>query len=221
MINKKFLAAAPLIAALAGAPLQAQDIIIRDMPPPAADAAPPPPLYPETDPPGDADVQPLIPESDEMPMHAIDELPPEEGDASLPPPVVDNSIQPDEAALPEGEPAAPSEQPANLTPQEQNGVLYVTGGVGVEEAHALKILEPQFNTKILSTLKSGSFVSGTLVSIYDANGGLVFEAPLNGPCLLVQLTPGQYTVEAMQSGAKLQRSLAVPKTGSRQVIFEW
>ncbi len=179
------------------------------------------------------------------PLSAFAESDPaERGDA--PAPIVYMEAQPLTAPEPAALPPAPSPVPfsppedrtrvtayevnpidtsggaeAVLEPREKMGVLYAMGGVGKEETDALKAIENQFNAKILSSLASGEYVFGTEVSIYDANGGLVFEQTLGGPYLYVQLPPGEYRIAAVQNGKEQQKTAKLKKFGSQQINFGW
>lgn len=135
------------------------------------------------------------------------------------PPLAQEPAHP--AAPPPAESAEKEVPEPVLTPQEKNDVLYVTGGVGTEEVEALKALQEQFNLRIVSSMESGEYVFGTLVSIYDAQGGLVFEQPLSGPYLYVRLPAGQYDVEAAQSGNIQKKNTKLKEKPGQKLHFAW
>lgn len=90
-------------------------------------------------------------------------------------------------------------QAVQLQPQEQNGVRYLQGGIGQDEANALRKTTGYDLHVELSTGPEGKFQSGATVDIQNAQGQPVLSVSDAGPLLYVQLLPAN------------TRSLAMPK----------
>lgn len=107
-----------------------------------------------------------------------------------------------------------------LEPQTQNGVMFLSGGVGLDERAAMQHLQHQF-TLWLSFEKEGitGHDSDTEVTIKDAKGTIVLETQTEGPWLMVKLPPGRYQVMAWKDKAMGKRDIVVSAKGVlRQVV---
>ncbi len=93
-------------------------------------------------------------------------------------------------------------------------VRYITGGVGDEEEAQLKMVEKDYNLRLLTTGTGGAYVSGAMARITDANGTVVLSSDGVGPYLYADLKPGVYNVEvtAPEGGIKSTR-VNVPASG--------
>jgi hypothetical protein len=114
-------------------------------------------------------------------------------------PVVSESAEP---PSPSPDAAGPGWSPSSrLQVQNDQGVRYVSGGVGESERAELNNQSQQFNLRLLFAMQgSGEYLSAVRVSILDARGGTVLVTESKGPWFLAQLPPGDYTVEASVPG---------------------
>jgi len=112
-------------------------------------------------------------------------------------------------------------QAVQLQPQEQNGVRYLQGGIGQDEANALR-KTPGYDLHVeLSTGPGGEFESGANVDIQSAQGKPVLSVPDAGPLLYVQLPPGQYKVMGNAQGEQRQQWVTVTGKAPVTVNLNW
>ncbi|MDM3888741.1 carboxypeptidase regulatory-like domain-containing protein [Pseudomonas sp. BCRC 81390] len=112
-------------------------------------------------------------------------------------------------------------QAVQLQPQEQNGVRYLQGGIGQDEANALR-QTPGYDLHVeLSTGPEGKFQSGANVDIQNAQGQPVLSIPDAGPLLYVQLPPGKYKVTGNAQGETVQQVVTVNGKSPATVNLNW
>ena len=126
----------------------------------------------------------------------------------------------------------PSEAPPAKTPAQEmpgsdipvghdRGIAYVTGGVGEDEATALRRLAPGYSMRGTFTAASGEYLSGVAVQIFGSDGKVVFAGTSAGPYLFARLPPGHYRVVATFDGVERTRALYVPTRGSVRFTLTW
>jgi len=109
---------------------------------------------------------------------------------------------------------------AALSAQHQNGIAYVTGGVGVAERAWLVKHAGDYNTRLsFAQVPGGAYLSGVDVTISHAGGGQVLDVSTDGPMLYVQLPAGRYQLVAKSEDATTKRMLTVPKHGARKWVI--
>ncbi|BCL75570.1 hypothetical protein JHS3_13060 [Jeongeupia sp. HS-3] len=101
------------------------------------------------------------------------------------------------------------------------GIAYLSGGVGDEEASAIRAAADDYNMRLLMTGKQGQELANAQVQLLDVKGKLVVDAVADGPYFYVKLKPGRYQLVATVDGRPQQRMLQVNKQGSRNVHFSW
>ncbi|WDY55686.1 carboxypeptidase regulatory-like domain-containing protein [Pseudomonas sp. PSKL.D1] len=112
-------------------------------------------------------------------------------------------------------------QAVQLQPQEQNGIRYVQGGIGQDEANALRQTKG-YNLHVeLSIGPEGKFQSGASVDIQNAQGNSLLTLQDVGPLLYVQLPPGHYKVIGQAEGATVQQQVAVDGKSPATVNLNW
>lgn len=136
-----------------------------------------------------------------------------------------------ESAAPSSEAAAGTNgSPSDRLLQVHNdqGIRYVSGGVGEGERAELNTLSNQFNLRVLFAMQgSGEYLSAVRVNILDARGETILTAESKGPWFFAQLAPGDYTVEASVPGEararqQPQRQTAQIKgSGQSRLEFRW
>ncbi|MEX3940475.1 hypothetical protein AB4Y44_13180 [Paraburkholderia sp. BR10937] len=126
----------------------------------------------------------------------------------------------------------PTETPPGKTPVQEmpasdipvghdRGIAYVTGGVGEDEATALRRLAPGYSMRATFTAASGEYLSGVAVQIFGSNGKVVFAGTSAGPYLFARLPPGHYRVVATFDGVERTRVLYIPTRGSVRFTLTW
>lgn len=108
----------------------------------------------------------------------------------------------------------------------EQGIRYISGGVGEDERLGFKALSNQFNLRLLFAMQgSGDYLAAVQVNILDAHGETILSVESEGPWFFAQLTPGNYTVEVTAPGPTDQQSQRkkVHILGSRQsqLNFYW
>jgi hypothetical protein len=111
---------------------------------------------------------------------------------------------------------------AQMTPQTQGDVTYVSGGVGDEWQQSMEALRAQYNLHLLFAQQgSGAYFAYVPVKIADASGRTVLDATSQGPFLYARLKPGSYTVTALHLGQPITRTAEVPASGGVDLNFYW
>lgn len=94
--------------------------------------------------------------------------------------------------------------------QEQNGITFVSGGIGADSRDNLAAREKSYNFKLVTTLDgSGSFISGALVVLSTAKGEKRVEHVTEGPIMLAGLPAGAYVLTASFRGLVHTRKFQV------------
>lgn len=108
-----------------------------------------------------------------------------------------------------------------LQVQEQQGVRYVSGGIGLDEREALRSLERNFNLKLTFAMDTGSYLAGIEVRIADGDGNPVLTAISDGPIFLADLPAGRYTVAVTAEDETQASSVQLDTGGQHELIFRW
>ncbi|CAK15669.1 hypothetical protein [Pseudomonas entomophila] len=112
-------------------------------------------------------------------------------------------------------------QGVQLQPQQQNGIRYLQGGIGQDEANALRRTQGYDLHITLSIGRDGKFQSGAAVDIQSAQGQSVLALQDVGPLIFVQLPPGHYRVTGTAGGQTLQQLVAVDGKTPARVDLNW
>jgi hypothetical protein len=117
---------------------------------------------------------------------------------------------------------AQAELPAAQT---QNGVQFVTGGIGSDESKSLREAMPHYPLALIFASPESADVAAYLadvqVAITDSAGKTVLNTKSDGPYLLVKLPPGKYSISANAGGKIQKHDVDVPRSGSVQKRFDW
>jgi hypothetical protein len=109
-----------------------------------------------------------------------------------------------------------------LQPQMQNGVTYVSGGIGIDGVDAIKAVAGSYNLHLLfASNGSGQYYAEVKVTIADRAGNPLITAVSDGPYFYVRLKPGQYNVTADAEGQPKTVTVTVPASGASQQTFNW
>lgn len=107
-----------------------------------------------------------------------------------------------------------------------NGIEYMSGGIGSDEAELMRVVEPRWPAVFEFAVKDGkgaAFAADVVLTVRDAQGNVVLDKVHSaGPYLVARLEPGRYTVDAVLAGQKIQREISVRGPGtSTKSVFEW
>lgn len=106
---------------------------------------------------------------------------------------------------------------AGATPQ---GNRYASGGISAEEQAALHSQRDHYALWVVTAAKkSGAYLSDVRVKVLDAKDQVVFDAPLDGPWLMIDLPLGRYVVEARFNGETQQHTTTIHPQDHHQVFF--
>ena len=101
-------------------------------------------------------------------------------------------------------------------------VSYVSGGVGSDEALALRQELKNYPLGLIfSEGKRGAYLADVHVTLKDEKGRVVLDTVSGGPIMLVKVAPGNYKVSAQVRGTTRQRDVSVPAGSSSSVVFNW
>jgi len=104
----------------------------------------------------------------------------------------------------------------------ENGITYLSGGVGKPEATAMREEARHYPlSMVFSAAKDNEFLADVQVTIRSKAGKEVLSATSDGPIMLVKLPAGKYAVAVEAHGKTLHRSVQVPAKGDRQISFHW
>ena len=105
----------------------------------------------------------------------------------------------------------------HLEPMNQNGVAYMSGGIGIDESCAI---QKEHGYSLQLTFSAGAdnkYESGIKVSIQNAQGKQVLSVDDAGPMLLVQLPAGKYQVVSQLDGHEMRTPVDL-STGKHQAV---
>jgi hypothetical protein len=106
-----------------------------------------------------------------------------------------------------------------------NGVEYMSGGVGSEEAELMETVSPRWPATFEFAVKEGKrseFAAEVLVTVRVASGQVVLsQVAADGPFMVARLEPGRYEVEATLSGKTLKQEVEVTAGRGTRTLFVW
>jgi hypothetical protein len=108
--------------------------------------------------------------------------------------------------------------------QYSQGVSYITGGVGEEESTAILAEAKQWPLLLeLSQLENGRgvWIFGSQIKILDSKNAVVFDAKADGPYMLINLTAGDYVIQASYLGVEQKRSISMKVGQSQKISIFW
>ncbi|WP_407669941.1 peptidase associated/transthyretin-like domain-containing protein [Paraburkholderia oxyphila] len=105
--------------------------------------------------------------------------------------------------------------------QQQGGVEFVSGGVGLDESKALQAARSQWPLSLRFTGRNAEFLADVHVQIVDAHGASVLDTTSRGPYMLVRVRPGRYTVHVSHNGIDKTSAVTVGANGSARASFIW
>ncbi len=114
---------------------------------------------------------------------------------------------------------------AGATAQPRNdaapGARAISGGIGEQEAQALRRQAADHSVALTFTSQRGEYLADVDVVVRDRFGDTVLRQRSDGPIMLIDLPPGAYTLEASYGGHTLSRPLAVRADAHRALVLRW
>ena len=105
--------------------------------------------------------------------------------------------------------------------QQQNGITYLNGGVGEDEAKAIQQAQGYNLHMTFSTGPKDEYVPDVNLVIQKNPGSPVLTLSEAGPLVYVQLPPGKYTVVATRNGEERRDTAEVGSGAARNLVFHW
>ncbi|MDR8364717.1 carboxypeptidase regulatory-like domain-containing protein [Pseudomonas sp. JL3] len=105
--------------------------------------------------------------------------------------------------------------------QQQNGITYLSGGIGVDEARAIQQAQGYNLHMTFSIGAEGKYVPDVNLVIQKDSGQPVLTLSEAGPLVYVQLPPGKYTVVATRNGEERRDTAEVGSGAARNLVFHW
>lgn len=105
--------------------------------------------------------------------------------------------------------------------QEQNGIAYLSGGIGEDEAKAIQQTTGYNLHMTFAVGAENKYIPDVDVVIEKAQGQPVLTLQDAGPLVYVQLPAGKYNVIATRNG-EVRRDVAEVGSGeARNLVFHW
>ncbi|CAI8731742.1 carboxypeptidase regulatory-like domain-containing protein [Pseudomonas sp. fls2-241-R2A-110] len=105
--------------------------------------------------------------------------------------------------------------------QEQNGIAYLSGGIGEDETKAIQQTTGYNLHMTFTTGSEGKYVPDVELVIQSTQGQSVLTLSQAGPLVYVQLPAGKYTVVATRHGETKRDTTDVGKDNVRNLVFNW
>jgi hypothetical protein len=109
----------------------------------------------------------------------------------------------------------------HIAPVTRNGIEYVSGGIGKDEAQAMKALAPRYNLRITFALTGGEYLSDVSVTLTSERGAELLKARTHGPFIFFRIPPGRYRIAAQADHVIEHRWVRVPAKGGVDTRFYW
>ena len=101
------------------------------------------------------------------------------------------------------------------------GIKYITGGIGEEEAAAMRGMAKDFSLNLVFSEGGGGKITGVNAVIYNEHGEVVFSIKGANPLLYVALPSGKYRVVASYEGQKQGYVFELDATTNKKLILNW
>lgn len=102
-----------------------------------------------------------------------------------------------------------------------DGIKFVTGGIGEEEAAAMRRMAKDFSLNLVFSEGSGGKITGVNAVIYNAKGDVMFRIKGANPLLYVALPSGKYRVLASYEGEKQGYVFELDGKSNKKLILNW
>ena len=105
--------------------------------------------------------------------------------------------------------------------QEQNGITYLSGGIGEDESKAIQ-QTTGYNLHMTFSVGAGNeYIPDVSVVIQKAQGQTVLTLNEAGPLVYVKLPAGKYIVVATRNGEERRDTADFSNGAARNLVFHW
>jgi len=108
-----------------------------------------------------------------------------------------------------------------VQPLQQNGITYLSGGIGEDEAHAIGQAQGYNLHMTFAIGVENKYIPDVDVTVQNASGQTLLTLDDAGPLVYVQLPPGKYTVVATRNGEARHDTAQVGSGAPRSLVFHW
>jgi hypothetical protein len=105
--------------------------------------------------------------------------------------------------------------------QEQNGIAYLSGGIGEDESRAIQQTTGYNLHMTFSIGPDNKYIPDVDVVIQRAQGQTVLALSEAGPLVYVQLPAGKYTVVATRNGEVRRDTADIGGSAAHNLVFHW
>jgi len=105
-----------------------------------------------------------------------------------------------------------------MAKQNIDGVSFITGGVGLGERTQLKDLFDEYTCRIELANEQGEYLAKADIVIRDSEGNRVLKTGTAGPWLLVDLSPGKYSLDVNRDGREKSFDLVIEKGKRKRLL---
>ena len=111
--------------------------------------------------------------------------------------------------------------PDALEVQTQNGIDYVAGGIGKDQAEAMKVAVQDYDLMLTFATDGGKYLADIDVQIEDMNGNTLLNTVSKGPLFLANLPVGRYKITASAQGTRHTRIVGIGGERPTKAVFQW
>ncbi|WP_214510949.1 carboxypeptidase regulatory-like domain-containing protein [Pseudomonas brassicacearum] len=108
-----------------------------------------------------------------------------------------------------------------VQPLQQNGISYLSGGIGEDEARAIGQAQGYNLHMTFAVGPENKYIPDVEVVIQKASGQTLLTLTEAGPLVYVQLPPGKYSVVATRNGEARRDTAEVGSGAARNLVFHW
>ncbi len=115
---------------------------------------------------------------------------------------------------------------AQLPPSKTQGdATFITGGIGSDESSAMFAAAKKWSllieTSEIDSSGRGVWIAGINIRVLNSKQQTILETVCDGPLMLLNALPGQYTIEASYQGKLLKRSVVLKEGDSQKLTLFW
>ncbi|KQN40218.1 hypothetical protein ASE98_14955 [Pseudomonas sp. Leaf48] len=125
------------------------------------------------------------------------------------------------AMSPAATPAAIDSSGVQVQRQEQNGIAYLSGGVGEDESKAIQQATGYNLHMTFAVGADNKYIPDVDIVIQKAQGQTVLTLSDAGPLVYVQLPAGKYSVVATRNGEERRETVDVGSGAASNLVFHW
>ncbi|MET3107042.1 hypothetical protein AAKU67_001690 [Oxalobacteraceae bacterium GrIS 2.11] len=106
----------------------------------------------------------------------------------------------------------------------EGNISYLTGGVGKDEAAAMKAAQKSYPLSlefVQKTARKEEYLASVNVEIKDHKGEVLLKTATDGPYLYAKLPNGKYLITAEFEGKSKSRHVAVSDKHPKHLDFVW